>query len=232
MVNVPTVIIGKTQTGKTFRAFDLAMGHDGPVVFADVQWRGYRTMEIAYTLDEVIARLHAGSVSKVASRIDYRLDDYRSLGALVDYLLGVHRSAHIKGQHPRPVLLVLDEVWRVAPQWADANNPAVRIFTEGFQHGVIGLAISQWASQTSRLILGNAYEWYIFAVWPKDAALLAEAYRMELPDPGWAIVREHECGERCAAPENHRYWRYTGDWLRGDAGGHEERVTPEPGDDT
>lgn len=228
MVNVPTVVLGKTQSGKTRKAFDLAMAHDGPVIFCNVQWRNYRTMAVTYELRQVVAHLRQGSMSEGPVRVDYRLDGYDHIDRLIDYLLGVHREGHVQGVVVPTVLVVFDEVWRVAPRWADASNPAVRVFTEGLQHGVVGMAISQWASQTSRLILGNAYEWYFFALWPADVDLLARDYRMEVPDSTWAQIREHSCGDKCAVPASHRYWRYTGDWLRGDADGREERIEPEP----
>lgn len=219
MVSVPTVIFGKTQTGKTYKGFKLAMAHDGPVVFCDVQWRQYQEMQKAYTVREVIALLH----NQPEARVDFLLDSYETIGVLIGYLLDVHRKAHVEGRSYKPILIVFDEVWRTAPQWADATNPAVRVFTEGLQHGVIGLAVSQWASQTATLIRRQAYEWYIFALNPADYATLGE-YGMVIPDETWATVRQHKCGGvtpglggmTCTEPTNHRYWRYDGDWYTGE----------------
>jgi hypothetical protein len=167
----------------------------------------------------VLADRHAWKAAP--PKVLWLLDRYDDLGRLVDYLLGVHRAWHVAGARPPTLALFLDEVWRAAPRAADANEPAVRVFTEGFQHGVVGVALSQWVGQVASLIPGNAYEYYIFDLWDKDAELLRSYYRMEIPDEAWLR------GGR------YRYWRYDGTWWRGDAEGREvahdrDATTPVP----
>ncbi len=220
MVEQPTVIFGKNQSGKTWRAFHLWNAHQGPAIFADIQWRSYvPATHTVYSIEDVVGVLN--DVSRRdggtwdAPKINWRIDNYAELGPLVDYLLAVHKQRHIEGLGLPCVALFMDEVWRVAGRGADATNPAVRVFTEGNQHRVMGVAISQWISQVAHLIPGNAYEFYVFDLWERDLELLRQIYRMEPPDPRWL--------------GDYRYWRYDGGWWKGDANGVELRYDQAPG---
>lgn len=132
----------------------------------------------------------------------------------MDYLLRVHKEAHLADVSLPTAAVFIDEVSLVADRYADASNPAVRLFTQGYQHRVIGTAITQRPALTSRHIIENAWEAYIFNPGPIGAETL-ESYGWRVPD--WAWV---------STPRSYRYWRYAGSgWLRGDAGGVEVEVS-------
>jgi hypothetical protein len=217
VVGATTFIVGKTRSGKTFRAARLFEEHEGPAIFCDVQGFSLReplgATHRCLSADEVIGTLASSSSEQGWPHILWLLDNYEELDTVFGYLKWAHKQATMDQQIPPAMAVFVDECWRVAPTWADARNPCVRLFTEGLQHNLFGVAISQWPAQTSRLIGGNTYDWYIYALSPKDMQVVSSLYRMDPPDWNWVLL-----------PQEHHYWRYDGRWFQGDAEGIESEV--------
>lgn len=224
-VEVPTFIVGKTQSGKTWRAYRLFEAHEGPAIFADVQWQSYGEADVEVVSDP---RRPGSSVAEIVDAFSRRRPGDRwphvrwlpdltfyedELRVLVDYFKDVHRTYHLRGRRLPTLAIFMDEIWRTAPVWADARNPAVRVFTEGLQHRIVGVGLSQWPAQTSRLIGGNSYAWLIYHLNPKELADLNRVYHLEAPSWEWVA----DLGSR-------HYWKYDGYWWRGDENGLEVRV--------
>lgn len=212
----PTVLIGQTQSGKTFRAFRLFEVHPGPAIFYDAQWRGrdYLPRAVrASSFGAVRDLLVAWKPDEPPPRIVFEPLNHDDLPLLVDALIRVHLEAHIQGRQPPKLALFLDEVSLVAGRGAGAENAAVRLFTQGYQHGVIGVAITQRPALTTRNIIEQAWEAYLFSPGPVGAQVL-EDYGWVPPDWSWVAV-----------PRSYHYWRYDGNaWLKGDSGGVEVAV--------
>jgi hypothetical protein len=212
MVEVPTSLWGRNQSGKTWRAFHLWATHPGPAIFCDIQGRRYGQGQTARNVEDVINLLGSsqGTTGPSTNKILWQLDNYDELDMLVDYLLTVHKKARDEGKSIRPVAIFMDEIWRAAGIGEKATNAAVRCFTEGLQHGVIAVSISQWMSQTSRLIGNQSYEYYFFALAPQDYAILRSNYHIDIPNTEWT------------APRTYNYWKFVdGEWYRGNAYGVE-----------
>ena len=217
MVNAPTFFFGQNQSGKTYRAFRLWERHKGPAVFCNIQWVNYVPSDIrARTAEDVISILSNAKSFANGPKIDWRLRNYNEFGTFLDYALDVHRARHEAGGALPTLAVFVDEVWRIAGRGADANNPAVRLFTEGNQHRVEGVALSQWVSQVSHLIPGNAYEFYIYHLWERDYEILRQIYRMEVPETAWL--------------RDYHYWHYDGKWYRGYPDGREVAYVEQPTD--
>ena len=214
VVDRHTFIVGKTGSGKTYRSYRLLEAHQGPAIFCDFEWtKGVADFDFETTdVDEVVDVLRdtkpGGDV-----RIRWLLDDYGDdFGDLVEYLKDVHRGWHLRDRPLPKLALFMDEVHRIAPTWADARNPGVRVFTEGRHHNLFGVGVTQWPAQTSRLIGMNAYDWYVYFLNPKELATLSQYYHMDVPDIGWLSI------------DGHTYFRYSSDggtWWRGSSTGVE-----------
>ncbi len=227
----PTVIVGQTQSGKTFRAFRLFEVHDGPAIFYDTQWRGrdyladrgggdggnLSRVVRASSFDSVRETLVAWREGDAPPRIVFEPVNHDDFALLVDALIRVHLVAHIEDRRVPKLALFVDEISLLAGRSADAGNAAVRLFTQGYQHKVIGVAITQRPALTTRNIIEQAWEAYIFSPGPVGAKVL-EDYGWVPPD--WSWVTE---------PRSYHYWRYNGNvWLKGDAGGVEIAVAEVP----
>lgn len=216
----PTVIVGQTQSGKTYRAFHLFEVHDGPAIFYDTQWRGrdYSPRSVrASSFDSIRDALVAWHPNDPPPRIVFEPVNHDDFPVLVDSLIRVHLQAHVAGYTPPKLAIFVDEVSLLAGRSADASNAAVRLFTQGYQHGVIGVAITQRPALTTRNIIEQAWEAYLFSPGPVGSQVL-EDYGWVPPDWGWVAV-----------PRSYHYWRYDGaGWLRGDSGGVEVAVAQVP----
>jgi hypothetical protein len=213
MVERPTVIFGKTQSGKTYHAFRLFERHQGPAIFCDIQWRRFRTGLQALTFEEIVSLLKKWKDGP-APHIIYLPRDYGELARLIPYLLDVHRLRHLEGR-PLPTMAVfLDEMNLAANRWSPDDLPAIRLFTQGYQHKVVGVGIVQWPSQMNRMVMVNAIDQVYFALNPREELTLSRDYRIDIPDRSWNAYRTY------------RYWRYDGDWYKGDRDGEE---TPHSG---
>ena len=71
------------------------------------------------------------------------LDHYDGLEQLVGFLHATHLKAHYAGRTLPKMALFLDEVSMAADRFADAENPAVILFTRSYGHNLIGVAITQ-----------------------------------------------------------------------------------------
>ena len=223
MVDVPTVYFGKTQSGKTYRAFESFQLHEGPAVFVDIQWRRYNPgTAIVTDADQVIGQLQSWG-NGPPPKIVWNPDDYGELETLVDYVLAVHKDYHLRYKRPPPPLAIyLDEVSLAVQRGQNDTLPAVRLFTQGYQHNVIGVAISQWVAQIHQMIVINSVDFYIFALNEKDYYLLEQNYKIEVPDQTFAPWKSYA------------YWRYNGEWFKGYPDGTEmlqAAPTEEPKDE-
>jgi len=218
VVDAPTCFIGQTQSGKTFRSCQAFVAHDGPAIFWDVQFRAREfcpEVPRVRRVGDVVRALHEWRAPDPPPHLVIELDEYTGLSSLVDYLHGTHLVAHYRGDSLPKTALFLDEVSMAADRFADADNPVVKLFTRSYGHNLIGVAITQRPAQTSRNVLGNSWEWYVFSPAPADVLTLERDYRMELPDDGLWVLN----------PLDHRYFRFrVGAWFRGDADGHEVGV--------
>lgn len=213
-MDVPTVIVGTTQSGKTYRAFRLFEAHPGPAVFWDVQWRAsdYSPSSVRVpTVESCVGVLAQWNPRMEPPRIIIQDEQYNGLETLVSYLWSVHRNLHARAVRPPSIAVFLDEVSLAADRYAGNDNPACRLFTQCYQHGVVGVAISQRPAQTSRNLLANAWEWYTFSPGRGDLDTYRE-YSVLPPDPSWL-----------SNPRAHQYYRWTSDGrcLRGDSAGGE-----------
>ncbi len=214
-MEVPTVIVGAPQSGKTFRAFRLFEAHPGPAIFYDTQWRGRDYSPgspRARTVQEVVSALASWSPGDAPPRIVWEPLHHGDFPVFVDALLRLHLSAHVADSDLPALAFFVDEVSILADNRALPDNPAVRLIREAFQHRIIGCAITQRPAATTRHITENAWEAYIFNPGPIGAETL-EAYGWRVPD--WTWVTE---------PRSYRYWHYSDRWLKGDAGGVEVEV--------
>lgn len=213
-MNEPTVVLGTVQSGKTYRAFHWFREHQGPGIFCDVQWRAREyapELPRASTAREVVQWLASWRPGQPPVKIVWSMDDYKELSTLVDYLWSVHRKAHVEGRPLPNLLFMLDEVSLIADRSATPDNPAVRLFTQCFQHKIIPVAITQRGALTSRHIMGNAWNWVLFSLTPADVETVRGTYKLETPEPEWT-----------ANPTDYHYWKYSiGKWFRGDAIGKE-----------
>lgn len=216
-VEAHTLVCGKTRSGKTYLGYKLFGAHTGPAIFCDIQWQRYGEADAdVYSVEELVDVLVAHNPDDPWPKIRWLLDNYDEAQTLVPYLKDVHRTHHLRGRTLPVMAVFLDEIWRIAPNWADPRNPAVRIFSEGMQHNLMGVAITQWPSSTSRLIRMNSFDVYLFYLNPQEQAVVERDYHLVPPDWSWL------------EPMNYHYWRYDGDWWRGDQNGIEVRF-PEPG---
>jgi len=180
-VESPTVIIGKTQSGKTYRASRLFEATEPPVIFCDIQWRRYAKGIVCHSVKEIVDVLHANP----KSRIWWLLNNYDELDELVDYLYEVHKYYNLKGAQIPRLVIFLDEVHRVGDRWSEMGAGANKLFAECFQHKITPVAITQWASHMHKLILTNAYVMYIFSLGDHDQGILRKNYGIDLPEDGW-----------------------------------------------
>lgn len=180
-VESPTVIIGKTQSGKTYRASRLFEATEPPVIFCDIQWRKYAQGVECRTVEEIVDVLHANP----KARIWWLLENYDQINELVEYLYQVHKYYNLKGAKIPRLVIFLDEVWRVADRWSDMTGGANKLFAECFQHKITPVAISQWVGHVHKLIMTNAYVIYIFSLSSSDIELLRKNYGVDIPDDGW-----------------------------------------------
>jgi len=216
-MDVPTAIVGITQSGKTWRAFRLFEAHPEIAIFVDVQWRAEHYSPghpIAYDVEEVVEHLRSwkGGPLKIVWRgVE---EDPEQLDEFIRYALGVHRAAHVRNRPLPRLAIFVDEVSLLADRWAPNENAVVRLFTQGYQHSVIGVVITQRPAQTSRNILGNAWDRYVFSMSAEDVMSLRRVHGWDIPDDDWIVD-----------PKAHRYLVYRGGrWYRGDPQGVEHAV--------
>jgi hypothetical protein len=216
MVDVPTVYLGTTQSGKTFRAFQTMAQHPGPAIFWDVQWRaGHYAPQSTRVADVpgAVDLLVRWDGNPPYPRIVIENERYADLDMLVSYLWGVHRRAHVENRTLPLMAVYLDEVSLAADRYADNENPAVRLFTQCYQHRIVGVALTQRSAQISRNILADAWEYYTFTPGRGDLEVYRD-FGLLPPDVAWTVQ-----------PESHHYYRFTpGRVYRGEADGSETEV--------
>src|SRR5712691_7840219 len=113
MVEVPTVLVGTTQSGKTYRAFRIFESHPGPAIFWDVQWRAAHYSPAATRVGDVAGAallLERWDGNPPFPRIVIENERYADLDRFVSYLWDAHRGAHVQNRTLPNLALFLDEV--------------------------------------------------------------------------------------------------------------------------
>ena len=214
MVDVPTFMVGMPQSGKTWRSFRLFEAHPGPAIFADIQYRAGHYLESPQLVDSVPAILRVlrdWDAKDPPPKLVWRLDTYAELPGLVEPLWRTHKERHVRNEWLPKMAVFLYEISLTARPYATLDDPAVRLFTQCYQHDIIPVGITQRPAMTSRNLLGAAWDLYLFAMTPADMETVRAIHRLDLPEPGWI-----------GDPREHHYFAYrTGQFWKGDAEGVE-----------
>ena len=205
----PSIFCGKTQMGKTYKAFKLFDTSPNRSLFINTQWREYSNHAFTKEKDQILTGLKA---HRKLIFFPYKETDVYEI---CDWFMKFH-LLNYKTQEPLEIWI--DEIDKYSNRY-DFDNSIEHLFTKGMQLKLIPIGLTQRLSMTGLNITQNCYTYWIFKLSDRDFDDLETRYKIPKPQ---------------ANPPRYEYYLYDNDtWYKGDKNGNETVIsgTQEPDED-
>ena len=209
----PSTICGKTQSGKTYKAFKLFDTSPNRSLFINTQWREYSAHAHTKDKDQILKGL------KAHKKLIFNPYDEKEVFEICDWFLKFHLLNYKTLQ---PLEIWIDEIDKYSNRY-DFDNSIEHLFTKGMQLKLIPIGITQRLSMTGLNLTQNCYTFWIFRLSERDFNDLETKYKIPKPNTN---------------PPQYEYYIYDNDtWYKGDKGGNENIISgsepdPEPDPET